>query len=85
MSGSFFLSISPVNMMTTKYRFIWFMLFIMTGGCSSGEDEATQNQSGTGHVFSGQTQAIEKAGAVEQLIQSGADRQRQTIEDQSYQ
>ena len=70
-------------MMTQKYRFILFIPFILIGGCSSGEDETTQKQSSKEHVFSDQTRALEKAKGVEQVLQSGADKQRQAIEEQS--
>ena len=55
----------------------------MIGGCSSGEDTASPEQSSKEHVFSDQARALEKAKGVEKVIQSGADRQRQAIEEQS--
>jgi len=67
--------------MTKKYRCILFIPFLLIGGCSSGEDTATPEQSSKEHVFSDQARALEKE--VEQVIQSGADRQRQAIEEQS--
>jgi len=70
-------------MMTKKYRFILFIPFLLIGGCSGGEDTATPEQSSKEHVFSDQARALEKAKGVEQVIQSGADRQRQAIEEQS--
>jgi uncharacterized lipoprotein len=70
-------------MMTKKYRFILFIPVILIAGCSSGEDETTQEQSGKEHVFSEQTRALEKAKEVERVLQSGADKRRQAIEEQS--
>jgi uncharacterized protein YcfL len=67
--------------MTKKYRLILLIPFLLIGGCSSGDDETTQ--SNKEHVFSDQTQAIEKAKGVEQVLQTEADKQRQAIEEQS--
>jgi hypothetical protein len=72
-------------MMTKKYRFILFIPFLLIGGCSSGEDNTTPEQSNKEHVFSDQARALEKARGVEQVLQSGADKQRQAIEEQSSQ
>ena len=69
--------------MTKKYRFILFIPILLIGGCSSGEHTASPEQSSKDNVFSDQTRALEKAKGVEQVIQSGADRQRQAIEEQS--
>jgi PBP1b-binding outer membrane lipoprotein LpoB len=74
---------SQETMMTKKYRSILFIPFLLIGGCSSGEDQTTQKQSSKEHVFSDHTRALEKARGVEQVIQSGADKQRQAIEKQS--
>jgi uncharacterized protein YcfL len=70
-------------MMAKKYRLILFIPFLLIGGCSSGEDETTQ--SNKEHVFSDQTQALEKAKGVEQVLQTETDKQRQAIEEQSAQ
>jgi uncharacterized protein YcfL len=72
-------------MMMKKHPFILFIAFLLIGGCSSGEGTTTPEQSSKEHVFSDQTRALEKAKGVEQVIQSGADRQRQAIEEQSSQ
>ena len=69
--------------MTKMYRCILFIPFLLIGGCSSGEDKTTPEQSSKEHVFSDQTRALEKAKGVEQVLQSGADKQRQAIEEQS--
>lgn len=70
-------------MMTKKYRFILCIPLLLTGGCSGGEDETIQKQSGKEHVSSDQTRVLDKAKEVEQLLQSEADKQRQAIEEQS--
>jgi hypothetical protein len=67
--------------MTKKYRLILLIPFLLIGGCSNGDDETTQ--SNNEHVFSDQTQALEKAKGVEQVLQTEADKQRQAIEEQS--
>ena len=67
--------------MTKKYQLILFIPFLLISGCSSGADETTK--SNREHIFSGQTQALEKAKGVEQVLQTEADNQRQAIEEQS--
>jgi PBP1b-binding outer membrane lipoprotein LpoB len=70
-------------MMKKRYQLILLLPFLFIGGCSSGEDTTTPERSSKEHVFSDQTRALEKAKGVEQVIQSGADKQRQAIEEQS--
>jgi uncharacterized protein YcfL len=69
--------------MRKMYQSILFIPFLLIGGCSSGEDQTTQAPPSKEHVFSDQARALEKAREVEQVIQSGADKQRQAIEEQS--
>ncbi len=69
--------------MTKKYQLLLLLPFILIGGCSDEKEEITQKPSNEEHVFSDQTRALEKAKGVEQMIQSGADKQRQMIEEQS--
>ena len=69
--------------MMKKFLVILFMPSILLGGCSSEDDKTTPGQSGNGQVFIDQTRALEKAKEVDQLIQSGADKRRQAIEEQS--
>jgi hypothetical protein len=71
------------SMMIKKYQLLLLLPVLFIGGCSSGEDETAQTQSSKEHVFSDQARALEKAKGVEQVIQSGADKQRQAIEEQS--
>lgn len=51
------------------------LLTTLLGGCS-GEHEVAEG----GHVWKGQTQALEKAKEVEQLLQQTTDRQRIEID-----
>ena len=75
--------LSEVSMMMQKYRFIFFMPFLLIGGCSSGEDNTTPEQSSKGHILKDQIQTLEKAKEIERVIQSGVDKRRQAIEKQS--
>ena len=70
-------------MMTKKYRFILFLPFLLIGACSSGEDTTTPDQSGNENILKKQMQALEKAKEVEQILQSGADSRRQSIDEQT--
>jgi len=65
-----------------QYLFILFALFILIAGCSSGDDQATSNQPSDDHFLKDQMQAFEKAKDVEQMIQSGADKRQQAMEEQ---
>ena len=69
-------------MMMKKYRFVLFMPFLLIFGCSSGED-TTQDQSSKKQISKDQTRALEKAKEVERVLQSGADKRRKAIEEQS--
>ena len=55
----------------------------MLGGCSSDEDKTTKERSDNEHVWKAQTQALDKAKGVEQMIQSTAEQHNQIIEEQS--
>lgn len=59
------------------------MSFFLLGGCSNEEDKTTPDQSGSEQIFVDQTRALEKAKGIDQLIQSGVDKRRQAIEEQS--
>ena len=61
----------------------WLSSLFMLGGCSSDEDKSTQEHTDTDHVWKAQTQALDKAKGVEQIIQSSAEQHNQTIEEQS--
>jgi PBP1b-binding outer membrane lipoprotein LpoB len=69
--------------MMKNYRFILLMPFFLIGGCSSGEDQAAPDKSSKENFLKDQTRALEKAKQVESVIQSGADKRRQAIEEQS--
>ena len=73
---------SEAIMMIKKYRFFLFVSFILIGGCSNDEGASTPEQPVKEHVFQGQTQSLQKAKDVEQILQGGADKRRQAIEEQ---
>lgn len=67
--------------MIKKYRFILFMSFFLMGGCSTEDNKTTSKQSGKPSIFSDQLKALEKAKAVEQVIQTGIDKRNQTLDE----
>lgn len=69
--------------MTKIYPLLLLLPLILITGCSDEKEEMTQKPLSEEPVFSDQTRALEKAKGVEQMIQGGADRQRQMIEEQS--
>ena len=69
--------------MVRKYLCVLFISFFMVGGCSSEEDKTTSEQSNKEHFLKDQVRALEKAKGVEQMLQSGADKRQQQIEEQS--
>ncbi|MEN8132686.1 MAG: hypothetical protein ABFS45_21395 [Pseudomonadota bacterium] len=70
-------------MILKKYRFILFVPILLIGGCSSGEDKTTPDQSSKEQNLKDQTRALEKAKEVERVLQRGVDKRRQAIEEQS--
>lgn len=70
-------------MMVRKYLCILFVSFFMVGGCSSEEDKITSEQTNKEHFLKDQVRALEKAEGVEQMLQSGADKRQQQIEEQT--
>jgi hypothetical protein len=70
------------SMMSGKYRSVLLLPFLLVGGCSDGEDEATPGASGKQLMFEDQIQSLEKAEGVERILQDGADVRRQAIEQQ---
>jgi len=69
--------------MVRKYLCILFISFFMTGGCSNEEDKTTPEQANKEHFLKDQVRALEKASEVEQMLQSGADKRKQQIEEQT--
>jgi len=69
-------------MMVRKDLCILFISFFVIAGCSSEEDKTTSEQSNKEHFLKDQVRALEKAKAVEQMLQSGADKRQQEIEEQ---
>ncbi|MDH3354087.1 MAG: hypothetical protein OEL79_02595 [Chromatiales bacterium] len=62
---------------------ILFATSLLLVACSSGDDQTTSKQSDKNRVLESQMQALEKAKAAEQMLQSGADSRQQAIEEQS--
>ncbi len=69
--------------MFRKYICILSVSFFLIGGCSSEEDKTTIEQTNKEHFLKDQARALEKAKGVEQMLQSGADKRQQQIEEQS--
>ena len=61
-----------------KIFFILLTLSILAAGCSDEEAEAKK-----GHVWQEQTDTMDKARAVEGVLQESADAERKKIEDQT--
>jgi uncharacterized protein YcfL len=57
-------------------------LFLIAG-CSSEQDSTTQDQPKKVQLFKEQIDALEKAKGVEKMLQMGADRNQQIIEEQT--
>ena len=74
---------SQGSMMTKMYQLLLLLPMPLIGGCSDEKEDITQKQPSEEGVLSDQTRALEKAKGVEQVLQSGADKQRQAIEEQS--
>jgi len=66
-----------------KLQILIFVSLFVVIGCSSEDESATKNKSSNKHIFKDHVQAIEKAKEVEILLQNAADKQRQTIEEQT--
>ncbi len=62
-------------------RYLVYVLFGFALGCS-GNDSNTNGGQAQDSVFDAQTEALDKAKAVEQKIQDAAAKQQQAIEDQ---
>jgi hypothetical protein len=50
--------------------------------CSPGENEGSREESHGDHVWRAQTDTLEKAKDVDQVIQDAAERQRRALEEQ---
>ena len=66
-----------------KYQYIPLMALLLVGGCSSEPDETTADKPDNKQIYEQQMRALEKAQEVEQVLQSGADKTRQAIEENS--
>lgn len=70
-------------MMIKKYRILFCILFLLIGGCSSGEDSSTIEPSSNENILNDQMQALEKAKQVEQMVQDAFEKQRRLIDENS--
>lgn len=68
--------------MAGKYHFVLLMPFLLVGGCSGGDNEATPGASGRQLMFGDQIQSLEKAEGVERILQDGADMRRRALDQQ---
>jgi len=66
-----------------KYQYIPVMALLLIGGCSSETDETSATRPDNKQIYEEQMRALEKAQDVEQVLQSGADKTRQAIEENS--
>jgi len=66
-----------------KFRYLPFIALIYICGCSSEQAETIADQPVNKQLFEEQIQVIEQAQDVEQVLQDGADRSRQAIEESS--
>jgi hypothetical protein len=67
-----------------KKSFLLFLLpLFWISGCSNEQETVDSELSNKGLIFEKQTEALEKAKQVEKILQQGADRNRQIIEEQS--
>jgi len=66
-----------------KHRSIAFVLFIFIAGCSSGDAEKIPEKPGKTPIFNDQVKALEKAKGVEQMLQMGADKRLQNLDEKS--
>ena len=69
--------------MVKKSRFILFIAFFLIGGCSNDEEQSIQSQSNQEHVFKEQKRALDKAKGVELMLKNAAEKQRQSIAEQT--
>jgi ribosomal protein L20A (L18A) len=65
------------------YRVALLIPFLLTGACTSEENQSTPAQPDKNHIFKDQVQALEKAKAVEKALQDAAAKRRKMIEQQT--
>lgn len=58
-----------------------FLSFFLINGCSKEEEKAVPKQTRQDHVWKSQTQALEKAKEVEQVLMDADKKRRQTIDE----
>ena len=66
-----------------KFFFLLYITLILLVSCSNDEGENPQLQNNQSHILKSQKEAIDKAKAVEQLLQNGVDNRRQIIQEQT--
>ena len=66
-----------------KYLIVLFMPFFLLCGCSGENDKTLPDASSEKLLFDEQIQSLEKAQAVEQVLQDGTDMRREAIEQQT--
>lgn len=66
-----------------KHRSIVCVLFIFIAGCSSGDAEKKPEKPSKTLIFNDQVKALEKAKGVEQMLQMGADKRLQNLDEKS--
>lgn len=66
-----------------KHLIVLFMPLFLLCGCSGEDDKTLPDASSKELIFDEQIQSLEKAQAVEQMLQDGADIRRQAIEQQT--
>ena len=69
--------------MMNRYRILMFMPLFLLYGCSGHDDATLPDASSKELLFDEQIQSLEKAQAVEQVLQDGADIHRQAIDQQT--
>lgn len=66
-----------------KYLVLLYLPLLSISACSNELDEKTAEKSSKEQIFNAQTEALEKAKQVEQMIQSGVDNNQKLIEQQT--
>jgi len=60
------------------------LTFFIVSGCSDSVDKATNEPSPDDHAWKAQTDALDKAKNIEQMIIDAADQQKNRIEEQGH-
>jgi len=68
--------------MRIPYLAILCAAFMLIASCSSGDNDSGPPQSAGEHVWKQQTEAMEKAKEMEQIIQNAAEKERRAVDEQ---